>query len=104
MSGMARADGGLFPLEDTTPPYIGGFGAALDELARRVGGWGETQMVYAVEVIGQGDDPQVMLTGSSATWSHRESRWVFKGHKDIVKAAVRLSEYRATFPKKADAA
>lgn len=72
----------------------GPFGAAMDTLARGVGSWTDEQMVYAVEVIGEGDDPQVMLTGSTGDWMPIAQRWSFKGHP-AVKAVVRLSQYRA---------
>lgn len=72
----------------------GPFGEKMDKLARAVGGWGEDQMVYAVEVIGEDADPQVMLTGSRARWMPRAKRWSFSGFPPV-KAVVRLSEYRA---------
>lgn len=50
-------------------------------------------MPYAAEVLGQGDDPQVILTGSAASWMPQAKRWKFAGPSH--KAVVRLSEYRA---------
>lgn len=72
----------------------GPFGAALDAAARDAGGWSKTQMVYGVEVIGEGDDPQILLTGSEARWMPRAKRWSFNGFTPV-KAVIRLSEYRA---------
>lgn len=76
----------------------GPFGAPMDMLARDRGGWTDSQMVYAVEVIGRGPDPQVMLTGSEAKWLPRAKRWSFTGFPPV-KAAIFLSEYKAALAK-----
>lgn len=39
------------------------FGKRFDDAVREVGGWPEKAVAYEVEVIGKGDDPQVMVTG-----------------------------------------
>jgi len=74
----------------------GPFGAPLDNLARERGNWASDQMVYGIEVIGQGEDPQVLLTGAAAKWMPRAKRWSFKGFPSV-KAVVLLSEYRAAY-------
>jgi hypothetical protein len=71
------------------------FTQALDTLARDAGGWKAGERVYALEVIGSGDDPQVMLTGADAYWSTRAKRWKVTEGAPRVRAVVRLSEYRA---------
>lgn len=86
-----------------TPPTGGAhtpgpLGGALDKLARKVGGWSKTQMVYAVEIIGEGEDPQVLLTGSDARWMPRASRWSFSGFPPV-RAVIKLSQYRAAILK-----
>lgn len=75
----------------------GPFGADLDLLARDAGGWPDNVMAYAVEIIGHGSDPQVMVTGSTADWMPRAKRWSFRGHPPM-KAVIRLSEYRSALP------
>lgn len=77
----------------------GPFGKSLDELARKVGRWPDTAMVYGLRVIGDMDrgDPQVLLTGSDGTWMPRAKRWKFHGPDS--QAVIRLSEYRAALAK-----
>jgi len=72
----------------------GPFGAALDKLAREAGGWSTSQMVHGVEVIGEGVDPQILLTGSEARWMPHDKSWSFNGFTPV-HAAIRLSEYHA---------
>ncbi len=72
---------------------VGPFGAGIDRLARDAGGWADNQMAYGVEVIGRGDDPQVLVTGSEARWMPRAKRWSFNGFPSV-QAVIRLSEYK----------
>ena len=72
-----------------------GFGEGLDKLAREMGGWPNTYIVHTIEVIGQGDDPLVLLEGSAGDWSAKEKRIKYSGPK--MKAVVLLSEYKKSF-------
>ncbi len=80
----------------------GPFGKEIDELGRKAGSWPEGVMVYALEIIGEGENPGVLLTGSAATWMPRAERWKFNP-KESRKAVVTLAVYRAALPKKAEA-
>jgi hypothetical protein len=70
------------------------FNPEIDALARNVGGWPEGATVFAMEVIGSGEDPQVMLTGGKPTGHSKQGIPSFKGSKDRLQAVVRVSEYR----------
>lgn len=76
-------------------PVLTCFSADLDRLCREKGGWPDGAIAYAVEVIGQGDDPQILATGEVPTGIQRDGRAKF-GPKGVkYKVCVLLSEYRA---------
>ena len=75
-------------------------GEALDRAAREAGGWPDDVIAFSVEVIGHGDDPQVMLEGSTAHWMPRAKRWTTTGHKPVLRAVIPLSTYRAALTKR----
>lgn len=72
----------------------------MDTLCRERGGWTETQMAYACEVLGNADDPQVLMTGADGVWMPRAKRWNFTGKREV-RAVILLSEYRAALSVKA---
>jgi hypothetical protein len=71
------------------------FGEDLDKIVRQRGGWPEAALPYAVEVIGQGDDPMILVTGAVPIGTKRNGRPKFAGgKKDELRAGILLSEYR----------
>jgi hypothetical protein len=73
------------------------FGEGLDCLARERGAWPNDAMVFMVEVIGVGDNPQVLVSGGVPIGTHKNGRPKFDHRGKTYKAAVLLSEYRETF-------
>lgn len=73
----------------------------LDEVARNAGGWPSSFTVFAVEVIGEGDDPAVLCKGAEPFWMPSAKRWSWKG-RPAKQAMIRLSEYRAALAKAVD--
>jgi hypothetical protein len=71
------------------------FGEALDSLARQTGGWPDDAIPYAVEVIGEGDDPQILLTGEIPIGTKRDGSPKFGKKQRTYKAAMPISQYRA---------
>lgn len=67
----------------------------LDDLAKSTGGWPDDVTVHTMEVIGDGDDPQVLLTGSIPIGTRDNGRPKFDRTSRKFKAMVRISEYRA---------
>jgi hypothetical protein len=78
-------------------------GEKMDALCRERGGWPETAMPYAIEVIGSGADPQVMLTGEVPVGTKRDGRPKFGSMQPKFRAVVALSEYRAALPPRGEA-
>jgi hypothetical protein len=75
------------------------FGDAMDALARQTGGWPEDAVAYAVEVLGKGDDPQVMLTGEVPVGTKGDGSPKFGSKQTKYRAVVALREYRAALAK-----
>jgi hypothetical protein len=79
------------------------FSNALDALCRERGGWPDNALPYAVEVIGQGDDPQVLLTGEVPVGLKRDGSPKFGTKQRKYKSAILLSEYRSALAKATEA-
>jgi hypothetical protein len=57
-------------------------------------------VAYAVEVIGKGDDPQIMLTGEVPVGLKRDGSPKFGSKQPVYRAVVKISEYRAALAEK----
>lgn len=79
-------------------PIASLFGDCFDTMARRAGGWPDDAIPYAVEVIGEGDDPMVLITGEVPVGVKRDGSPKFGTKQRKYKAGVPLSEYRAALP------
>ena len=71
------------------------FGEALDALARQRGGWPDDAILFAVEVIGKGDDPMVLATGGVPVGWKADGTPRFGKRADDLKAGFLISQYRA---------
>ncbi len=71
------------------------FGEGLDQLARRRGGWPAEAMLFAVEVVGNGDDPMILATGGVPVAWKADGSPKFGKRSDDLKAGLLASEYRA---------
>ena len=87
--------------EVSGPSFLG---EAMDKLARRVGGWPTGAIPYAVEVIGDGPDPQIMLTGQVPIGVKRDGRPKLGTKQPKYRAVVKLSQYRKALPPPASGA
>jgi len=83
--------------EDSKPEgFESLFGDSLDKLARERGGWPDNALAYAVEVVGRGEDPMVLVSGDVPIGRKRDGSPRFpKSEKNALKAGILLSEYRA---------
>ena len=70
------------------------FGSRLDAIARDVGGWPDEAIVHTIEVIGTGENPQVLLTGSTPSGERPDGRPKFELASPKHKSVVRLAENR----------
>ena len=71
------------------------FGEGLDAIARQRGGWPDAAVAFAVEVIGKGEDPQVMVTGGVPIGHRADGYPKFGKRADDLRAVIVVSEYRA---------
>jgi hypothetical protein len=67
------------------------FGVAFDAGVREIGGWPDGAIAYEVEVIGSGDDPQVMVTGGVPIGAKRDG-------SPKLGTIAQSGKYRATIP------
>jgi hypothetical protein len=75
------------------------FGECFDAMARHAGAWPDDAVAYAVEVVGGGNDPMVLITGEVPVGVKRDGSPKFGAKQVRYRAGVKLSEYRAALPK-----
>jgi hypothetical protein len=71
------------------------FGLGLDELARRRGGWPDDALLFAVEVVGKGENPMVLATGGVPVGWKADGSPKFGKRADDLQAGFSIMEYRA---------
>jgi hypothetical protein len=76
------------------------FGHRLDEIVRERGGWKVDAVAHTVEVLGKGEDPQILVQGEIPSGFRKDGSPQFPRKKaKVFKAVILLSEYRAAIAK-----
>lgn len=70
------------------------FGKAFDAHVRKVGGWPNEAIPFAVEVVGGGKDPMVLVTGAVPIGTRKDGSPKYGLRATHIKAGILLSKYR----------